>query len=411
VTIEREKIRHRRPDDMRVYRVHDEPPSSGFAPPPQEEEDDSVVWANQEEWQEPEGAPADEGQAWDSGADDEWVFDQASAADPYPQEPPLRDDGIVWEDSDDIDISPSPPQQGFDDVDRFAPEVELAGRRDVRPRPPRPGTTRAAPRSYRQPVDDFDEDDALSPMQPQPSPAGRRAPQERPHGRFARTRAALDTVPAAGRAMPPADAGGRTSTARRRQPQPPTTPYAKVAPPVRRRSPLMIVMLIVLATGGAGLAYYGLGAVDFGGLVTEWGQKLGFGGAKRTAADTPFENSVPPEEAVADLSQSGENTGPDGIDVSSIEVFSSTSANDAGSQAGGPLNPDYDGTATLPNGIRLPQFKPRDSQSRSITGNSSIGATELDANGNPLPGAEGNAKRTADAGQEPSFFERLLSYF
>lgn len=385
VTIERNKIRHRQPNDMRIQAGDDglspsDPNQFPYSPMDEDQNeqtfwpDEGQAWAGEEGWSNREDdewspdqneASSVDHQGWDDGADDdEWVFEGTPPEDPVAAD---DGDGIVWEDSDDIQFDDA--NAGSYDDDRFVgSEVELAGRRDVRPKAPRsprqkPPATAAAQQTARRRAP-FSPDEEIAPPPRQRrarlGPAGdrieRQAPiieepdDERPSGRFARTQATIGqsqdlSSPTQRPSPPPVN---RRSSPRRRQAQalPAGTSYA--GPSRRRRLPLMLLLLAALLISGGFAAYRELSGP---GLVDGWQEIVGLAGQNRTAADTPFNQNLTPEEAVANLPSTSEDAPSAG--VSTVDGLE----NNEGSQAGGPLDPQYD--PIIGSRPPLPKFKPR----------------------------------------------------
>lgn len=416
LTIEREKIRHRRPDDMRPYADdgHEEP-----AAWPDDEWSDQEVWSDQEgdSDQEQQESWSNEEQSWDNEADGEWVFGGAT-----PDEEP-DDSGIVWEDDDNIEISASHDHERYEDNEVVGPEVELAGRRDVRPRAPKPPSQHASkpraakvpkPRPASVPHPPGAEhqrrvvDDQLAPPTQPPrmrggladddvthnqrsAPVRQSPPKDQSQGRFARTQATMehgiDAPPPLVSTAPPPQTNRRSSS-RRQQSQPATAPY--YARPRRRwlKSLVLLVLLVVLGSGGW-FTYRQFDVLGGIGLIDRLNGMLGLSGSNRTAADTPFGGAVSPEDAVANLPR--ENEGDSGIDVFSLDAAQRQRTGDAGVQAGDPLK--------RTDGPPLPEFKPRSGEQEQTSLSRSI----------DVP-AEDERAAVLDDNPEPSIFERLFSY-
>ncbi|MGI9509907.1 MAG: hypothetical protein ACR2QJ_11250, partial [Geminicoccaceae bacterium] len=168
--IEREKIRHRRPNDL-LFDGADAPPerrpaSDGPAYPEPAHGDNVVIDQDiyesdsysdgpNQDWVAEDARLADES-AWDDEAEDDWAL--AGDDEPNVDEPTDARDvdheesGVVWEEDTLSEPLDGPDEVAFGGPQRntfgFAPEVELAGRRDVRPKPPRlaPAPQQRAPR-------------------------------------------------------------------------------------------------------------------------------------------------------------------------------------------------------------------------------------------------------------------------
>lgn len=417
MTIERDKIRQRRPDDMRAHEDDAEMPFSDDTSSPYPVEDDyedqQAGWVNEgEEWtEEEEGAEQEdewssEEQSWDDETDDEWVFDKPSADDV------VDDDGVVWEDADDIHIGSAGISHDDDDI--VGPEVELAGLRDVRPRAPKLRTLKPRSTTPKRPNPEQNEHVAppvraqrtrLRPSgetvvhEPMPSPV-RQPPPERQSNRFARTQATIEQnhemPPTRRTAAPPSKR--RASSRRSQTMSPHVTPYATSMPKRRgRKLVLALVLMTILGTGGW-LGYRELGDIDARALIEGLQEKWGLGQSERTAADTPFEQTGTPEEAITDLLRDTPNTVAAGSRA--LDLTSSGTENLGGSQAGGPLTPSADPTLGREDAPPIPKFKPRQDRQGQGGLTRSIATRSLD-----------DVAIKPEAQTEPSVFERVWRYF
>ena len=370
-------------------------------------------WSDQEGWSDqeeilPEQEPAWSGeeQSWDDDTDDEWVFDGTSSD--RPDQGPADDGGIVWDDSDSDDIHFGDPQAAaYDDDDVVGPEFELAGRRDVRPRAPRPRQAATSrPKSRRADAPPPRRRSAAGkaatataepggePVDHQPGPMViESAEEERVTGRFARTQATIEQsqdAPQPTRRMP-TPSSSRQAAPRRRQAQPAATATSYARPARRGRMPLIILLIAALISGGGWVVYRELSGQS---LLGGWRDSIGLGGENRTAADTPFNQTLTPEEAIGNLPVEPRDDGPS-IDVHTLDIFDK----DGKSQAGGPLNPDYDPAIRDGDEPPIPKFKPRFNQQELKALSRSI-ATRSDE---PAPAEQ-------EAEPDPSILERLWQY-
>ena len=177
-----------------------------------------------------EEGEAEETVAWDHEPEDDWVLDRddgeqrgGTVEDVYEEEVYEEEGGVVWEDdaypAEYSDDNPDEVMFGSQSQDvnlgpqdvNLGPEVELAGRRDVRPkapRPPQPKRTRGSAQPQRrqrqpqarQPQARWEDSEAPRPGSRQPAFQARQrpvAPAEPEDRRFSRTRATLGG-PAAG---------------------------------------------------------------------------------------------------------------------------------------------------------------------------------------------------------------------
>ena len=355
LTIEREKIRHRRPDDMRVHEPESAPDAAGrdssYWPEEETYDDTQSPWSDGDDaWLDQNEESSTEAQDWDEGADDEWVFDDPAANDDQ-MGGGLDDGGVTWEDANDIQMRAPKRRADPDDEGSFGPEVELAGRRDVRPRPPkRPRPPQAGRQQF---VDDDQPiarpktgfgpvgEDIAPERSPSPAPARQtRAPQT--GNRFTRTQATIEIAPDSPSSvsrMPPSLQTTQRPPSRRRQPSIPPIPPSVGKPRGRKRSPLKMLGIVALIGAGGWFAYQSLSGPANDGLLDQWGDTLGVSEPGRTAEDTQFGSSA------TDGDLTNLQTAPDRTEFL-------PSATDPNSQTGGPLTSPVDGPP-------IPQFKPR----------------------------------------------------
>ncbi len=380
LTIEREKIRHRRPDDMRVHETDHAPEmtdsdSSQYWTDEEHYDEAQSPWSDDnEEWPEREQTYPSEAKEWDEEADDEWVFDDPASDDRH-EGRSSEDGGVTWGDNQDIEMGTSDVRYDDEDEISLGPEVELAGRRDVRPRPPkRPRPAQEARRQrpndngepHSQPQTDFEQadDDFALEGPPSPHPARQTTPPQ-PRGRPARAKATIEIAsdsPSSVSRMAPAQRNNRPPSSRRRQSQP-ATPVPNVKTRSGKRRPWTMLLMLGLVAVGGWIAYQSLGQQDGGSLVDRWGESLGVSGSGRTASDTPFGSSTPTESDLTQPSTAPETT----------EFL--PSATDPSTQADGPP---------------LPKFKPLDDDpgdASSVAGagapTSSVQVEELQSNDPP----------------------------
>lgn len=417
LTIEREKIRHRRPDDMRVHEPDDAPEVADSDSPrywsDDEQYDDSQSpWSDDNEpWPNEEQTPANKAQDWDEGADDEWVFDDPGTDD---RDAGLasEDRGVTWEDNDDLRMETSNVHKGDEDEISFGPEVELAGRRDVRPKPPkkpRPGQPK-----HQQTIDDDqpvsrsqadlgqdDDDFALEgPPPPAPSPARKaKAPQSRgwsprPRAQAGRAQGSIEIAsesPSSVSRMPPLQKNNRPPPSRRRQPQPAMPMPSAKQRSGKRSSPWMMLLMFALAGTGGWLAYQSLDPQGSGALIERWSDSLGISGSGgRTASDTSFGSSAPTDGDLTNSTPAPETT----------EFLPSTT--DPNSQTGGPLSRPDDPVTTATDGPPLPKFKPLDNSPSGSAGAaaSSVQVEEPESNNSP-------ANTPEEAAEGPSVMQKI----
>lgn len=391
-TIEREKIRHRRPNDL-AFDDDDEPPQRQYPDEPSYAEQSYHDVAD-EDWTASDQAYEDS--SWDDDTSDDWALDNVELADDSAEFD--RDGGVIWADE------PTAPDDRIpgaferdQDGDEFAPEVELAGRRDVRPRPPKPPPRQRAPhQSQRQhgrvrqapPVLD---DDVDYPQDLERDQGGFSHQPSEDRGRFARTRATINGEAAALET----DAGEEVlrpknrhapSPSRRRQAHPtkkaPPGPLMRI--PTRKerrfRKPLLILVLLALVGAGMWFAYQKWGLDGFGPMINRLTEVINLPGSERTAADTSFNDQLPPEEALAELSRA-------------------TKQGNGQATATPPAALEIDPATVVKDGPPLPKFKPLDvGATRSISGRE---LTDLQA-------ADG--ERTGEEGPSQSVFERIWNY-
>ncbi len=442
IMIEREKIRHRRPDDMRVHDGDDASFSEDPDPSQYHAEDDEEILSplsdQEDQWSEEEEDASGEEQSWDDDADGEWVFD-----DPGPDAPARDDDsGITWGGDEDIQIEApqaSHDAPAYDDEDRFAPEVELAGKRDVRPRPPKPVPAKAR---HEQPGSDRRPGQRAGRMSAGPHqldveldsapPQARPTLVQRAQGRFARTQATIETT---SETAAPLQNRGRTSrqearsaASRRRQARPATALPPRQQRSRRGRTFLMLVLLALLSTGGW-FAYQRGEELSFQGLMNGVIETLGLPGSSRTAEDTSFGSTIPPAETAADPSGNA-----DGGSI--LDIFTSGAEDGISTEEIAPLAPgrdsSSDGTSGAgTNGAPIPKFKPRDGSEaagtigvpRSITVQPGVSSSGSDASaelaipefkprdGRPeTTGSPGTVGVQPEEGNEPSALQQILNF-
>ena len=457
-TIEREKIRHRRPNDLLFDGP--EPPPSSHAPLIDDlddgrhagdaySEDDSHYVDEPSDWAEDDDAvPA--ASAWDEESEDDWVLhgegDTASRSDLFDEGVGRQDDyveiyddeeesGVVWEEDDTV-----PDHLSFEQPDEialgqekqsfgFAPEVELAGRRDVRPKPPRPAPAQrpaAARRPARQqrmageprgrrrdegrlPLDRSGEAELqsrpapLEPRQRSDEAAARPSAAPADTDRFSRTRATLG-MPAGGMAAGADDQvlqqPRRATTGRRRQaqkaPSPPSAPnmpkrdrYGAITSRRGRTKGVVALLLFALLTGGGWYGYRTFGLEGVQPMVDRLTTLIPLPGMSRTAADTSFDEgetagSLSAEQALSDLEQ---------------RVEQSSGGGQSG--AGGPSDDPIDPATIDAVGPPIPAFKPTPlGATRSLAADAPAGSgdqAQLAANGE-------------NEGGEPSILEQLWQF-
>ena len=370
VTIERDKIRHRRPDDMRA--VDNEEPYPLDEPEPlqygaEEYEEASESWSDEEEaWSEEEPLSSDDDdQGWGDESEDEWSFEETEEQDPEDES------GIIWGDDEADDAFDS---QGYDGGEQFVPEPAPVGRRDHRPQSPRSFTPDPLLNGHQghHDVERFKPDVAPSirqggrpqparPLPPEPRSApsrsgtpdnGRRAPNSSrqrtpkepvshrsppppqrqptppsPSGRFGQAEAPIEAgqerprperpepgqlreAPQQGRFAGPPKQNRRT-TSRRNQPS-----LSPVMLPVRKKSFGGVLVKLIVAgclVIGGWFVFQELGRSGVSGLSTKMAALIGMS-PERTAEDTSFGSpttvttttTTTPEQALANLT-SGAN--------------------------------------------------------------------------------------------------------
>ncbi|MGI9501376.1 MAG: hypothetical protein ACR2P3_15175 [Geminicoccaceae bacterium] len=423
-TIERDKIKHRRPNDL----IFDdaEPPATRH-PAPNEEVDEGAYYGDAEpDWTDQE-EQAPDAQVWDDEPEEDWTL----AGEDEPHSPIVEDDvyiedayagdedegGVVWEDD---GISPPGPGGGPDEVafgrqndkGMVAPEVELAGRRDVRPKPPKPpappGTRaprqpegrsqqrpqqRGQPRNRPQPPEDQVEwhsratpaahelpgDEAS--FEPRQRPAAHPTSPPVDSSRFSRTQAMLGVS---------ADAFGRGSdeqvlqqpmrgpAQRRRQAQPaPATGKNRPRRHVRHgrgrgRTLVAVLVLTVLALGGW-LAFQPTGLDGIRPIIDRLATILPLPGTTRTAGDTSFGDpaTASTEQALSDLKQRIQQ------------------------QEGGAQS------TARPDGPPIPKFKPLPGATRSLSSAAATDEAQLAAN---------DSGTGDDEAGKPTIFQQLWRY-
>lgn len=357
-TIEREKIRHRRPNDLLFDSP--EPPVTRRSLLTDDDvgETDAVdhdVYDQDtgDDWTVPR-EEASEAVVWGDEPEDDWVLagDDDRGAEIYDEDGYVDDDdesGVVWEDDAFVEPDPAeePDELSFGRQEAtfgFAPEVELAGRRDVRPKPPRaaaqpragaprpqprrepsPGQHRSRPhRAGHRPVET--EPDLEGPSfreVPPPGPRGGWRPQDGPSaesGRFSRTRATMGVAEEdAGEEVLQRPRQGPSQRRRLAQAAPSSPNRASALPNLpkrdrygairsgrgRRKGLIAAVVLMLLAAGGW-YAYRTIGPDGIGPMIERLTAIVPLPGATRTAADTSFgdpetEAAVTSEQALADL--------------------------------------------------------------------------------------------------------------
>ncbi len=391
--IEREKIRHRHPDDMR----HLEEDDDYFTDDDQVDEygledgaDEQASWSDEGPWpEEEEHVPAEEQEGWDNDDDEEWVFDEAGTE-------AAEDDrgGVVWDDGDDIEFGGG---QGKTYVNRpDGPEVELAGLRDTRPRQrnsggPPPDDEHAVPPRSDQRRDmrggrarpPLDADLGEFHIERAPPPPRHGDPQARRVGRKSSTMLQMDdddlaTSPrrmGAGAAMPHRVPPSRI--------QPPPSRKSSFARPAKGLPiPFGKIAAVTAVFVSGWVLYQVISAPGGSEVVARFAESLGLASASRTAEDTSFgapsepAAGVPPEEAIASLPQATDNN-------SILEAFS-------------PQPPPAlaDGRPANGNYPPFPKFKPRN------------------AAGQPDVQASTRGFGTSsDNGSSPSILDSILRYF
>ena len=393
--IEREKIRHRRPNDLK-FDDGDEPVSRQAHRAEEIDHDTYVDAPRYQEAEEDWTVEEDTGQeaaAWNEDPEGDWVLDgdddghhdegvelEEGAHGEFEEE-----GGVVWED----DAFPADHAEPFDDGPDemsfgsqskefgFAPEVELAGRRDVRPKAPRPApapSARAPAQAQRrpqgrQPRPDWNEapeepiaqrprsrKPAFEPRQP---PAG---PAHADSKRFSRTRATLG-APATIAGMPDEEVLEQPRSSprqRRRQAQPaPAPPKAAGRRGTGRHGRtrgrgLIAIVLLVLLAGAGWFTYQSTGPDGAQSLLDRLSALIPLPGSSRTAADTSFG------------SDDGNETGAISAEEALSNLEQRIQQQDAGQAA----------PAADPDGPPIPQFKPLPGATRSISVGTPVGAID-----------------------------------
>ncbi len=361
--IEREKIRKRRPNDLlfdegeapvaRQPHLIDDVDQGDHGDAPQFQ-DDTPREGTEEDWTVERGS-SEEAIAWDHEPEEDWVLEgddgghREDAVESFEGDEEALGDfeeesGVVWEDdglpNEYVDDSPDELSFGSESESfGTAPEVELAGRRDVRPKAPRPapppGTSAPAqpqrqqppPQERtreRQPRPDRDASgEALAPRSGFRKPelesrAPPNGPAQSDSKRFSRTRATLGVpagvvVGASDEEVLEQPRSGPTQ--RRRQAQPaPALPRAGRRNIVRhgKRGGKGLIMagLLMLLAGSGWFAYQSIGPDGFGSMLDRVSALIPLSGSSRTAADTSFggreasePGSVSAEKALSDLEQ------------------------------------------------------------------------------------------------------------
>ncbi|MEZ5934361.1 MAG: hypothetical protein R3F54_20955 [Alphaproteobacteria bacterium] len=487
--IEREKIRHRRPNDMRL----DDGQAPAAMPSLVTEEPDGTVYddraagyeghaSRQEEAIDPyrddtphqedpyqddadldwtvqpseTAQPSEEEaafSAWDEESEENWElsadFDdgEESGFEQFPAEDDEDDGGVIWgddaladpalgADADEIAFGAAPEKKGT------APEVELAGRRDVRPKRPRPGpasrpqgTDRQAGRrrpAARQPQSPPDMDWS-APAEPEiedprigqgfaepPRPPIDRAPPPREtdplaeplperdleRGHFSRPRPIAEVAAprvAGGDSVlqPPRSAApvprrrqakiGRASSSTGRFSSMPL--HQRLAIQQRRPGKAIIALtLLTLLLVGGWFAFESGSADGLGPLIDRVISMIPIPGSSRTAADTSFGDqdiaeTVTPEEALSDLE---------------------TRIREQNGDVATPAQTAPDPATIRVDGPPLPVFKPLSGQTTRSLPTSAQTAPTPAADRAEL--AENGGDSARDEGSEPSIFEQLWRY-
>jgi len=350
--IEREKIRHRRPNDLltddnqaqvsRQTLVTEEPDGTVYEDGPYYDDDDSAdeTSATPVTYDEVDTQEDDEPEAegWDDEPEGDWVLDTDQDDGDYDHAE--EESGVVWEDEglDDEDIIAAPDEVAFDNQQPTMsddPEFELAGRRDVRPKPPKPPhspkprstapTTKPQRRAQNQqrpprepdwdaesqpglrehPQDGIAFETDLQSLAPPPVSSGR--PSRSGGERFSRTRATVGTAAghrgSAGEKQVLQPARGKGATNRRRQAQPaaaaarPQTVRLEPSRQRKRRGGWRLgtgVLLILLVVVGGLFAFQSTSPEGIQPLIDRVTAFIPLPGSPRTAADTSFgEGSEP----------------------------------------------------------------------------------------------------------------------
>lgn len=457
-TIERDKIKHRRPNDLMfegdAAGSSVEPRAAGTGEGELYDDDGhdetvDVDWSDQ-------GEVVSEPSDWDEESEGDWVLDAGgdqAAGDAgeivYEEEAGEADDGVYLDDEDEAgvvweedDFSEEEVLEGPDEVSfgqqsqgfGFAPEVELAGRRDVSPKAPKPPPplrpkTQPRPNSKRQqsqapgrqhevdwsPPDDLDGsgppaiEAGFARRQPDAGPTPARSPDQAPAAarRASTKRAALDVVDDGVIGAPLAGAGAGNQQALR-QPRPDVAQRRRQKHPAPaaqdrsgRRHPArrgkggvprlaILALVLVLIAGGGWFAYRSIGPDGIQPVIDRVTALLPFPNSTRTAADTSFGDQETPEtvsaeQALARLEDSArqENGG----------VAGTTSAPVAADEA-----------AVRTDGPPVPQFKPLPGDPAPVPAEKpdvSTDQTRLAANDSDTGEGEAGA---------PSIFEQIWRY-
>lgn len=470
-TIERDKIKHRRPNDHLFDDDQTSVAPESFVTDDADDQsyaDDTYYddaepdWTSQQgpDWTDQQGpARTDQEEddraasAWEEEPEDDWVLDrddepsaQALAEDDYAEE-----SGVVWEDDafsarapdhhsptdypDEVTFGPD--GDSYDSQDSVGPEMELAGRRDIRPKAPRPAPPPRAPAprpperrqrrqsqpQSRRPGIDWTaraEPDRREPAANDPSFGQRpRAAQSMgdahptspvaESGRFSRTRAMLGTAadgseetllqptrraPRPERARAPQSPAPRQRRRKARAAAPRLDQTFAAQYGRRRRYALFAIVLLALLGGGGWFAYQSIGPGGIQPMIDRLTALIPLPGSSRTAADTSFGDQGSAEALSAERA------------LSALEERIRQQGGDeaAPAQAAPPADP----AATRADGPPIPKFKPLPGATRSLTGKvparggaaapaGGISETELAADGD-------------DPQTEPSIFEQLWRY-
>lgn len=408
-TIERDKIRHRRPNDLMFDDaetpptrrslltddfVDDRTPGNDAYENGGRDDDVDMGWANEDE--------SSQAPVWDDESEDDWVL--AGDDEPDSQTPDsqtIEDDfyeedegGVVWEDEAFPEPENNPDEVTFGQEETtfgFAPEVELAGRRDVRPKPPRPapppGQARAPEnRGQRRPTrrqgrpsqqrrdwaEDIDPTIQAHPAreasfeQPdRPAETFARPPASSPpagQGRFSRTRAMLGVADDdAHEEVLQQPRRGPTNRRRQARAAPPPVPsnmpkrdrYGAIRTGRRHGRGLIAVLLLALLAGGGWFAYQSLGPDGIRQMVDRVTALLPLPQSSRTAADTSFGETetgetLSADQALADLEQR-------------------IKQQEQGAATAGQTPAAADPATTSADGPPIPKFKPLPGQTRSLS--------------------------------------------
>lgn len=449
VTIEREKIRRPQSSDLAsdlandaagdlVFDEQTMPPQRssyradagdrGFVQHPQDEAfepDDMGDWRGAEQVEE----------VWDEENEEDWTLvdddrhgpsdydEEAYAADGYSEEGYGEDDyrgeeddegGIVWEDNDFAGPGAieDPQEVAFGRQNRpleSAPEVELAGRRDVRPKPPRPPGApaprpaapqsqprpKSQPRPQRPPPDDQSGFAPPPPVFSNPRPPAPAAPSAR-----------LDTG-RAGLALDDEDdevlqQPMQGQVQRRRQAHPPPPKLAAKPPRAaarRRKGGIGTASTLLILALLAGAGWFGYQAISRTGLqpiIDRLSTILPLPSSTRGAGDTSF----------ADAGGADAGTG----DTASAEQALSDLERRIQQQEGGdvaaPSSSDQTGSSQPASGADdppVPALKP-------IPG--AAGSSSLDDERQVAVNGDGNGGGNGgeDEGDEPSLLQQILRY-